>query len=74
MTRPAGQTRLQSLGEAIVNVAIGYGIALAAQLVVFPLYGMKPSLADNLQIGAAFTVVSIVRSFALRRLFNWWHA
>lgn len=67
------QSRKHSALEAIANVAIGYFVALAAQLAIFPLFGLHPSLQDNLLIGALFTVVSIVRSYALRRLFNRWH-
>jgi hypothetical protein len=64
------QSRRMSLVEAVANVAIGYFVAVGAQLVVFPLFGLHASLADNLLIGALFTVVSIVRSYALRRLFE----
>jgi len=59
-----------SLVESLANVAVGYGIALATQLVVFPLFGLRASLSDNLMIGAIFTVVSIIRSYALRRTFE----
>jgi hypothetical protein len=64
------QTRLQSLIEAWVNVAIGYFVALAAQLIVFPLYDIDVSMRQNIQIVLIFTAVSIARSYALRRLFN----
>ncbi len=67
------QTRLQSLIESFVNVAIGYGVALLGQLAVFPLYGLEVNLATNLQIGLWFTGISIARSYAVRRGFNWWH-
>jgi len=59
-----------SLVEAIANVVVGYGIAVLAQVLVFPLFGLRASLADNLLIGGIFTAVSVVRSFALRRLFE----
>lgn len=68
--RVAGQSRLGSLGEALTNVLIGYGIALAAQLTIFPLYDIHVSLNANIQIGLWFTAVSIARSYLLRRLFN----
>jgi hypothetical protein len=58
--------------EAVANVAVGYGVAVGTQIVVFPWFGLDPSLSDTLVIGAIFTVVSIVRSYALRRLFNSW--
>jgi len=67
------QSRSHSLLESLVNVALGYLIALAAQLLIFPLFGIHISLQKNLQIGLLFTVVSIARSYALRRLFNRWH-
>ena len=64
------QSRHLSAVEAVVNVAIGYGVALCAQIAVFPMFGMTVSLGDNLAIGAIFTAVSLVRSYAVRRLFN----
>jgi len=67
------QTRAQSLLEAWTNVIVGYGLALLAQWIVFPLYGMAVSLAGNLQIGVIFTVVSLVRSYTVRRAFNRYH-
>jgi hypothetical protein len=45
-------------------------VAVVTQLLVFPLFGLHTTLAENLRIGAIFTVVSIARSFALRRLFE----
>ncbi len=67
------QSRLQSFLESCVNVAIGYTVALLTQLAVFPLFGMKVSLEANFAIGGIFTVVSLVRSYAVRRLFNYLH-
>jgi hypothetical protein len=59
-----------SLVEAIANVAVGYGVAVIAQILVFPLFGLATSLVDNMAMGAVFTMVSIVRSFMLRRVFE----
>lgn len=64
------QTRTASAIEAIANVAVGFGIALLAQVMIFPLFGFTPSTSENLQIGALFTLVSLARSYLLRRLFN----
>lgn len=66
------QSRLMSVAESVTNVAVGYGVAVGTQLAVFPLFGIEASLSDNLAIGAVFTIVSLVRSYALRRLFNRW--
>ena len=59
-----------SLIEAVANVAIGYGIAVITQILIFPIFGLHTTLAQNLKMGAIFTVVSIARSFALRRVFE----
>jgi hypothetical protein len=59
-----------SLIEALVNVGVGYGVAVATQVMVFPIFGLHASLDQNLAIGLIFTVVSLVRSYVLRRAFN----
>ncbi len=64
------QSKRMSMVESLTNVAVGYGIAVATQIMVFPVFGMEVSLADNLAIGSVFTIVSIIRSFTLRRLFE----
>lgn len=64
------QSRRHSAVESIANVAIGYGVAVASQIVIFPMFGIHIPLGDNLLIGLWFTAISIVRSYALRRLFN----
>lgn len=64
------QSRLMSFCEAIANVAVGYGVAVLTQILIFPMFGLHTTLAQNLQMGAVFTVVSIVRSFTLRRIFD----
>ena len=64
------QTRVMSLVESVANIVVGYGVAVITQLLVFPLFGLAASLADNLVIGLIFTIVSLERSYALRRLFN----
>ncbi|MBT3398471.1 MAG: hypothetical protein HN420_00590 [Rhodospirillaceae bacterium] len=64
------QSRLMSGVEAVANVMVGYGVAVATQIVVFPLFGLDVRLSVNLTIGAIFTIVSIVRSCALHRVFE----
>ena len=72
--RGTRQSRLMSLVEALVNVAVGFGLAVLTQPLVFPLFGFSATLAQNLALGALFTIVSIARSFLLRRLFKSWRA
>ena len=64
------QSRLMSLVESITNVVVGYGVAVVTQIPIFPVFGLHTTLAENLKMGPVFTVVSIARSFALRRVFE----
>ena len=59
-----------SLVEAIANVVVGFSVAVTTQLVVFPSFGLRVPVSDNMLIGAIFTVVSLVRSYTLRRTFE----
>lgn len=64
------QTKKESMIEAFVNTFIGYWISFIVQLIVYPAFGAKFSLVDNLYIGLIFLVVSFGRSYIIRRFFN----
>ena len=51
------QTRRMSLIEAIANVVVGFAVALLTQIIVFPLFGLRVSLGENLAIGGLFTLL-----------------
>jgi len=64
------QSRLMSMAEAAANVVVGYVLAIATQIVVFPWFGIETGLAEHLTIGIAFVGVSLARGYLLRRLFE----
>ena len=64
------QARRLSLFEAATNVIVGYALAVGMQIVAFPVFGIHIALGDQLAIGLAFTGVSLVRGYVLRRLFE----
>lgn len=64
------QSRVMSFVEAATNVVVGYVLAIATQIAVFPLFGLEAALVDHLAIGLAFLGVSLVRGYLLRRLFE----
>ncbi len=64
------RSRRMSLIEAITNLTVGYALAVATQILVFPWFGLHPSLGDNLALGGVFTAISLLRGYALRRLFE----
>lgn len=67
------QTRKHSALEAFCNVVVGYWVAVAATQAILPLFGFEVRFDQNLAISGLFTVVSLIRSYVLRRLFNRWH-
>ena len=65
------QSRTDSLMEAIVNIIVGLIVSTIANHWVLPaVLHVQMSLGQNILIGVIFTVISLVRSYSLRRLFN----
>lgn len=64
------QSRNMSLVEAITNVVVGYVLAIATQIVVFPWFDLEAEIGEHLAIGLAFVGVSLARGYLLRRLFE----
>ena len=67
----SGQSRAGSLLEAGANVLIGWAVAVAANLVVLPTFGLPVTMGQAAGIAVAFAGVSLLRSYAIRRFFNW---
>jgi hypothetical protein len=64
------QSRIMSLVESLTNILVGYALAVATQLAILPLVGVHLSMGENLGVALAFTLVSLARSYALRRVFE----
>jgi hypothetical protein len=64
------QTRLGSLIEAIINVIIGFAINFTANMLIFPLFGFHITPGANFAMGMIYTVISVARSYCVRRWFN----
>lgn len=64
------QTKKHSLIESITNILVGYGVAITSQLIIFPLFDIHITLTDNLMIGFWFTLISLIRSYLIRRWFT----
>ncbi len=64
------QSRAFSLLEALTNVTVGLLIALGTQLAVFALLGIAVTVGQALSITGVFTLVSVARSYILRRIFE----
>ena len=68
-----GQSRRHSALESLINIVVGIAIAFIAQLIVFPLFNIHISLSSHFGITLIFTAVSFLRSYMLRRFFNYLH-
>lgn len=67
----ADQSKMQSFVEAWVNVAIGFGINFTANMLILPAFGFTSlTLGTNFVIGMIYTVISVIRSYVIRRWFN----
>ena len=61
---------MKSLIESFIDVGSGYLLAIAIQLLIFPLFGLYPSVLDSMGIALIFTGVSISRSWLWRLVFK----
>lgn len=64
------QTRKHSAFEAVTNVLVGYSINMAANFILFPIFGWNITLEQNITLGVIYTGISLARSYMLRRFFN----
>lgn len=68
------QSRKASLAEAVVSTAVGFCIAITFTFVLWHLYGVKGSVNATFQVTGWMTLISVIRGYTLRRLWNseWW--
>ena len=68
------QTKVGSLIESCLNVGSGFILALLLwKLVIVPWWEFDVSMNDNIAITGIFTVVSVLRGYVWRRVFNGRH-
>lgn len=64
------QSKLESIVESTFNTVVGYVLAVICQVLIFPMFGINVSVSTNVAIVTIFTVISFVRVYLFRRLFN----
>ena len=64
------QSKRMSLIESLINVTVGYLVAVGANYIVLPMFGYMVNIADSFYIGLVFMAIAMIRSYLLRRLFN----
>ena len=67
----SGQSRRMSMIEAFFATATSYCVAIGSQLLIYPHFGIQITLAQNFGLAGAFTLISLVRGYMVRRAFNY---
>jgi hypothetical protein len=68
-TYSSGPDPRAAILEAWANICLGFSFNLLANFILLPLVGVHPSLSANFWLGWPYTVVSLVRQYAIRRWF-----
>ena len=64
------QSKKHSALESTTNVVVGLIISILTQMALFPILGIPVSTEKNIIITAVFFVLSFVRGYIIRRIFN----
>jgi hypothetical protein len=67
------QSKYMSLLEATVGQIIGFLIGWATNYLVLPLFGFAVSFTSSFWLTVVFAIISFIRSYLIRRMFNWLH-
>lgn len=65
------QTRRASLTESMANIGVGAIISILVTQVLGHIMGYNISIESNLLLTGVLTVVSVGRSYVIRRLFEY---
>ena len=68
-----GQSRKHSALESMLNILIGVGIAFVSNMLILPYFGFHISVEQNIALTIIYTFISFLRSYFIRRLFNYFH-
>lgn len=64
------QTKRKSLIESVIQTIIGLGTSILIQVILYPMMGIPVTFSQNLVITLVFFIVSIVRGYFVRRIFE----
>lgn len=68
------QTRFMSVVETAAGTLFGLITGWLTNIIVLPWFGFNVNHGQAVAITIIFTLVSIVRSYGVRRFFNWLHS
>jgi len=65
------QSRPMSMMETVTSTAVGLAINTGANSLLLPMFGFPVRWDQSVALAAIFTVISILRGYTLRRVFEW---
>ncbi len=67
------QTRVMSIIEMLTGKALGFMVGLSVQILILPLYfNASIPMKQYLELQLIFMLAAAVKSYGVRRFFNWW--
>jgi len=64
------QSKKLSIAEAVTNTVVGFGLSFVTQIIIYPCLDIPVTLTQNVIITSVFFILSFLRSYFLRRIFN----
>ena len=64
------QSKIISAIEVTLNIGSGFLISMLLWQFIAPVLGYEITIGENVQLTSVFTVVSLIRSYAWRRIFT----
>ena len=64
------QTKKGSAAESLTNISIGLSVGFLSNIIVLPAFGYPVTISDSVLISLVFTVISFIRSYTVRRIYN----
>lgn len=64
------QSKQKSLIESIIQTITGLGTSILIQIILYPIMGIPVTFYQNIIITLVFFIVSIIRGYFVRRLFE----
>ncbi len=64
------KTNSRNFFETMIDVGSGLVLSTLIQLYIFPFFDLHPTILESLHIAVIFTVISMLRSWFWRTIFN----
>lgn len=67
------QSRKHSAIETVVQTTVAFCLSVAIQPFIYSYYDFHVTTHESVELATVFTIVSLIRSYSIRRMFVWFH-